>query len=112
MKSVAKIGAAIFGSCLFAGAASAADMPVKAAPIIAPVFNWTGFYAGLNAGYGTGSAWSDNNPVDPASQVNFNNPGRFGPADFNSAFRQSGWIAGGQAGYNWQLSNKWVAGLE
>lgn len=33
------------------GAASAADMAVKAAPPpLAPIFTWTGFYIGLNAG--------------------------------------------------------------
>jgi hypothetical protein len=33
--------------------AYAADMPVKAAPIV-PYFNWSGFYAGINAGYSVG----------------------------------------------------------
>jgi len=33
------------------GAASAADMPVKAAPIVAPVPTWTGCYVGGNAGW-------------------------------------------------------------
>jgi hypothetical protein len=33
--------------------ASAADMPVKATPMVAPtVYNWTGWYVGANFGYG------------------------------------------------------------
>ena len=54
MKKILLASVALFG---FAGAASAADLPVRAAPpapIIAavPVFTWTGFYVGVNAGYG------------------------------------------------------------
>ena len=42
-----------------AGAAFAADMPVKAPAIAQTVYNWTGFYAGVNAGYGGGMKdWS------------------------------------------------------
>jgi opacity protein-like surface antigen len=43
------------------GPALAADIPVKG-PIYAPAWSWTGFYAGLQAGYG----WS-NNTVDLVS---------------------------------------------
>jgi hypothetical protein len=42
------------------GSASAADLPTKAPPYIAPVAvppNWSGFYVGLNAG----GVWSDTN---------------------------------------------------
>ncbi|HTT47532.1 MAG TPA: outer membrane beta-barrel protein [Pseudolabrys sp.] len=50
----------------FAQAASAADMPVKAAPApIAPaVYNWSGIYGGVNIGWGgQSSTWTYTNPV-------------------------------------------------
>jgi outer membrane immunogenic protein len=93
----------------------AADMAVKARPMSAPIqaaYNWTGFYVGLNGGYGWGNASSTNDPVDPASIFFFGpGPGIFIPSDLNSSFRQSGAIAGGQAGYNWQF-NSVVVGIE
>lgn len=93
-----------------AGAASAADLAVKAppAPPPAPVWSWTGGYIGLNAGGG----WTDNH-VD----VGFNNPTFFGPAFAAGATpnsystNPSGFIGGGQIGYNWQVSS-FVWGLE
>ena len=49
-----------------ASAAFAADlpraMPAKAPPAVVPIvgYNWTGFYVGINGGYGWGrSHWSD-----------------------------------------------------
>jgi outer membrane immunogenic protein len=92
--------------------ALAADMPEKARPApaaVASAYNWTGFYAGLNAGYGWGDASSTNAPVDPGSQSFF---GFFPSTDFDTSFRQSGAIAGGQIGYNWQFSDRVVAGIE
>jgi outer membrane immunogenic protein len=61
MKKLA-IAAAV--SVMFAGAASAADMAVKArpAPIPAPVFTWTGCYIGGNIGYARGDVSSEGIP--------------------------------------------------
>jgi outer membrane immunogenic protein len=75
----------------FCGApALAADMPVKAAP--APMWNWTGFYVGVNGGFD--------------SHALFTTTGAFG-----QGFHTSGGLIGGTAGYNWQ-SGAWVFGVE
>jgi outer membrane immunogenic protein len=94
----------------FASVASAADMPVKApppAPVVAAP-NWTGFYAGINAGYGWGKSPTDENGLDPTvvipAQINGTLPTSLSP-------NMSGFVGGGQIGYNWQLS-KYVVGLE
>ena len=77
-----------------AGAASAADLPSRkgpiAAPIYVPVFTWTGFYVGANAGYGWGN-------------TSTNNLGQVGDLD--------GFIGGGQVGYNYQIG-QFVLGAE
>jgi outer membrane immunogenic protein len=79
-----------------AGQAAAADMgrpamPTKA-PYYAPVYNWTGFYLGINGGYGWGkSDWTA----------------------FGADADPSGGMVGGTIGYNWQaLGSPWVFGLE
>jgi outer membrane immunogenic protein len=43
-----------FGALSPLGAASAADLPVKARPIVAATFDWSGVYVGAHAGYGAG----------------------------------------------------------
>jgi outer membrane immunogenic protein len=72
-----------------AGAAVAADLPRGPAPYYYPppaVYNWTGFYAGLNLGYEWGKV--TNSSIDP-----------------------SGIAGGGQIGYNWQIG-QFVFGAE
>ncbi len=97
MKKILLASVALFG---FAGAASAADLPIRSAPpapIVAavPVFTWTGFYVGVNAGYG----WvSDDRIVDPV----------FG---FTGGDDEGGFVGGGQIGYNYQIGS-FVVGLE
>ncbi|MDX3805994.1 outer membrane protein [Bosea thiooxidans] len=89
LASVAALG------IIAAGAASAADLPSRKGPVAAPVyippvFTWTGFYVGANAGYGFGN-------------VNTNVANNIGDLD--------GFVGGGQVGYNYQMG-QFVLGLE
>jgi outer membrane immunogenic protein len=86
--------------------ASAADLAARPytkapAPMIAAIYDWSGFYIGLNGG----GAWShkcwDNT-------VFFGVPGTPFAEGCHDA---SGAVAGGQIGYRWQASS-WVFGLE
>jgi outer membrane immunogenic protein len=94
MKKILLASVALFG---FAGAASAADLPVRAAPpapiiAAAPIFTWTGFYVGVNAGYG----WSNND---------------FDAVDIADEDDDGGFVGGAQVGYNYQIGS-FVVGLE
>ena len=85
-----------------AGFAYAADMPARMpakAPIMPPIYNWTGFYVGLNAG---GSWGRQDHAVVSATT---------GVAVLSNSDRIDGFVGGGQIGYNWQV-NQWVFGLE
>ena len=89
--------------------ASAADMPTKApmmAPMVAPVYNWTGFYVGVNAGGGWGTI---NTTSSWAPIINANGPQYTAMASPN--FRSNFFVGGGQAGYNYQMGAL-VLGLE
>jgi outer membrane immunogenic protein len=88
------------------GAASAADLPTRKGPPIAPVyvppvFTWTGFYVGANAGYG----WRNNNNNDggflPLNAVIVGGGGFF---PVSSGGGSGGFLGGVQAGYNYQFS--------
>jgi len=96
---------------LFATGAMAADLaprPYVKAPIVDPVWSWTGFYIGGNAGYSWGRSRSDATFVDTATGAVIVPPaGSVTSVEFD----MNGAIAGGQAGYNWQSSN-WVYGIE
>lgn len=77
----------------------AARMPVKAAPMVAPAYNWNGFYLGANVGYG----WEkSNNDV-------FDNAGVFVQSTKGDT---AGVFGGGQIGYNWQFAPNWLLGIE
>ncbi len=97
MKGVflSSVGALLLAA--IAGQAGAADLGnryspppyTKAPPAFNPVYNWTGFYLGVNGGGGWGqSKW-----------------------DSVGSFNTSGGLVGGTVGYNWQ-TGPWVLGLE
>ncbi len=70
-------------------------MPAKAPIAPAPyVWNWTGFYVGINGGGG----WARTSQTDATGTT-------------TGGYRQSGGLIGGTVGYNWQMAN-WVLGLE
>jgi outer membrane immunogenic protein len=78
----------------FASAGFAADLDVKAPPLVVPP-SWTGIYIGVNGGYG----WS-NGTVTEAPFQSF-----AGPAVVPAAFlgqNVDGAVFGVHAGYNWQ----------
>jgi outer membrane immunogenic protein len=89
------------------GATFAADLPVKAVapPPILPT--WTGFYLGLNGGYSFGSGSFDQSSSFTSTALGTNGL-LFGQG--NNSLK--GGLAGGQIGYNWQLSGPWLFGLE
>ena len=91
------------------GAASAADLPMytKAAPVVAPVINWTGFYIGGNVG-GEWGRFRD--PVSTAGTTAF---GIVAPAEtIPLSSNNSSFTGGGQIGYRWQTPSRWVLGVE
>jgi outer membrane immunogenic protein len=81
--------------------ALAADLPAytKAAPIVTPMYDWSGFYVGVYGGGGLGNH-NLNNALGPA-----------GFANFTINYDSTGGIGGGEVGYNWQ-SGPMVFGVE
>jgi outer membrane immunogenic protein len=96
MKRLALLFGGIVSTALLATSALAADLPrpaYKAPSYVAPYFTWTGFYVGINGGYGWGkSSW--NNAVASTGDFDLKGP-----------------LIGGTVGYNLQTGS-WVYGLE
>ena len=128
MKKLLLSSVALFG--LTAGA-MAADLPRRAAPPVfaapVPVFTWTGFYIGANAGYGFsgddhddsfgfGSFGSSNLNVLSAGGVAPVVPlsGGFFGTGFDDNRSRDGFVGGGQVGFNYQVTpgSGFVFGVE
>jgi outer membrane immunogenic protein len=104
----------IAATALVAGgaiAAQAADLPTRKeapAPVfVPPPFTWTGFYVGLNAG----AAWSMGSRQTTLSVPTFTNNFLVASWPGNLGNSNTGFIGGGQAGYNWQ-TGAFVIGVE
>lgn len=90
-------GCLVLGVLASAQCANAADLSVaplyKAPPPseVTQAYDWTGFYLGVNGGGGWGhSYWNSS----------------------TTGMNLSGAMLGGTAGYNWQLNNRFVFGVE
>jgi outer membrane immunogenic protein len=103
MKKALLVGVSL--AALGTAPAFAADLAARTytkAPVMAPIYNWGGFYIGANAGGG----WSHN-------CWDLNNVAGLGPIATlrEGCHDATGAMVGGQIGYRWQVTN-WVFGVE
>jgi outer membrane immunogenic protein len=99
VRSIALAAAGLLG---LSAAASAADLPLRAAPAPVPLvlpYAWTGLYVGVNAGYG----FSDNRHRPTCTPACAPTPALNTDAD--------GFVGGGQIGYNQQIG-RFLGGIE
>lgn len=97
--------AACVASVAFAGSAMAADLAPRMytkAPVMQPAYNWTGFYIGGHIGGG----WTDEN----ATLNSTTSPLLLNPLGTVISGDRSGFLGGGQIGYNYQVQS-WVFGV-
>jgi len=90
---------------LYASTAPAADLPSRSPPPIAylQTFTWTGLYFGGNVGFGGDRFVYPFNAAAPALGI---------AAGGSASVTSSGVIGGGQVGFNWQLPNNFILGVE
>lgn len=112
MKTFLIAAVAVFGFTA-AQAADIAARPYTKAPPLSPAYNWTGFYAGANVGYGFGDQTASFVGGDPFIQDFTSGPGYPPGTQIPSAAINLKGITGGlQFGYNFQVAPQWVMGLE
>jgi outer membrane immunogenic protein len=106
-----KLVLALAAVTAFTDSAIAADLPARTytkgpPPIVSPIYNWSGFYIGLNGGGGSARdcwTYTANNIGTIATSIV--------PPQAEGCHNATGGTAGGQIGYRWQVTN-WVFGLE
>lgn len=90
------------------------DQDYRTVSVPAQVRSWTGFYAGINAGYGFGggqSNGSQTNYANTSGDTGTETHGPGGPA-WRQPAKMTGFEGGGQVGYNYQIGHSWLVGLE
>ena len=76
---------------------------------VSPAFNWTGYYAGVNLGWGRDKSLTRYTPQDSDSAFLLN----LGPPFLGTDKSKAGGLLGGfQVGYNYQFAPRWLIGLE
>ncbi len=101
---LAAVGLAAFGIA----PALAADLPARTMPytkapaIVAPLYDWSGFYIGLNGGGASSHECLTITSVAGTAIV---------PSPSEGCHNATGGLVGGQFGYRWQTAN-WVFGVE
>src|SRR6185436_15818387 len=106
VKHFAIVGAGLLSIAGFVGAASGADLPArtytKSPAVVAPVYDWSGFYIGLNGGGASSrECWTITSNAGVA----------LAPTPSEGCHSATGAMVGGQVGYRWQTAN-WVFGVE
>ena len=86
--------------------ARGADLPAraysKAPAVVSAIYDWSGFYLGLNAGGASShNCWTNTNSLGLATI----------PNAAEGCHNATGGLVGGQLGYRWQAAN-WVFGVE
>ena len=94
------VGLVALGMASPALAADLAARPYTKAPpvMVDPMYNWSGFYIGVNGGWGS-------------SRNRYEWTGPLGVTALGYSADATGGTVGGQIGYNWQAGS-WVFGLE
>lgn len=83
-----------------------------------PYLSWSGFYVGLSGGYAFGNSTVIYSPNDPAAALGTCGGGPSGAGIPKGTcipsadFRRDGPLVGGQAGFNWQVTSRWLVGGE
>ncbi len=98
-----KLIVALAAVAAFSGSASAADLaarPYTKAPMMAPVYNWTGFY--IFGGVGGGLWDADTFSRDAVTGT---------PLSLHQNQGGDGWFGTVGLGYDWQFNGPWVAGI-
>lgn len=103
MKKIALCAALLVAATASASAADLAPRPYTKAPApVVSIYNWTGFYVGINGGGGSAHKCWDLTSFDGGPLV---------PVQAEGCHNATGGTVGGQVGYRWQATN-WVFGLE
>jgi len=110
MKKLSFATVAAFGS-LIATSSFAADMAVKAPPVVAPTCVWCGWYIGANAGWVGSAGGNFSNTGTDTGGGGLGTVLAAGALPGSVSNSVNGFIGGGQVGYNWQTGN-WLVGLE